>query len=172
MSDAAREIPRNLKIGSTLVFITGLFPTLTSLSFYICFWIGYLNPGDPWLSGQFPPGWPAPSRYTLNDIRHFDTVHKQYDVHQHKSFVATDFVLGQHIEFANILNTGVMVLVLTIFGLRRYQKWSWYVILGIFLWVGLNDGIAAIIAGNPPVPLIAEAIGIAGLLIARPAIFK
>ncbi len=157
MTSTTQELPRNLKIGSTMTFITGMFPFLVGLAGFVYFIIGVRNPDGPWLSGQFPFG---PTSYTLTEIRNFNET------------LGTDFVLAQHIQFANVINTGFVVMVLSIFGLRQFHKWSWFTLLAIFLWVGLNDVIALVNAGQFPVPAIAEILGLTGLFIARPAIFN
>ena len=69
------------------------------------------------------------------------------------------------------MNTGFVVVLITIFGLRRGLKWAWYTLLVIFLWVGLNDALALRRAQQPLVPLIPEIIGLTGLCIARRSIF-
>ena len=147
-------LPKGLRIGSLLTLLTGLFVFAVALYFLVSFYLGLAHPSEPWRSGQF-----SPVAYTLDDIEACDTT------------VATDFVLAQHIELANVMNTGIMVALITIFGLRRRQRWAWYTLLAIFLWVGLNDAIALRRARQPLVPLIPEAIGLTGLFIARRSIF-
>ena len=150
----ASTLPRGLRIGSLLTLLTGVFVFGVALYFFVNFYIGLANPSEPWWSGQF-----TPVSYSLDDIEACDTT------------VATDFVLAKHIEFANVMNTGFVVALITIFGLWRRQKWAWYALLAIFLWVGLNDAIALLRGHQPLVPLIPEVIGLTGLFIARRAIF-
>jgi hypothetical protein len=147
-------LPKGLQVGSLLTLLTGLFAVAVGVYFFVNFYIGLANPSEPWRSGQF-----TPVSYSLDDIEACDTT------------VATDFVLAQHIEFTNFMNTGVVVVLITIFGLRRGQKWAWYTLLAIILWVGLNDAIAVLRAGQPLIPLIPEVIGLTGLFIARRSIF-
>lgn len=147
-------LPKGLRIGSLLTLFTGLFVFAVALYFFANFYSGLAHPSEPWRSGQF-----TPVAYTLDDIEACDTT------------VATDFVLAQHIEFANVMNTGFVVVLITIYGLRRRQKWGWYALLAIFLWVGLNDAIALLRGNQPLVPLIPEVIGLTGLFIARRSIF-
>jgi hypothetical protein len=151
----SNPLDRRLKIGTTLTVIAGTIVFLVATYFYVQFWIGYTHPSEPWRSGQF-----TPVTYTLADIEAFD------------STVAKDFVLANHIEFANVMNSGFGIVVMTIFGLRRRQKWAWYAILATALWAGLNDAIALYQAQQPLVPLIGEAFILVGLFIARPAIFQ
>jgi len=145
---------KRLKIGTGLTFATGLFVFLVASYLFIQFWIGYTHPSEPWRSGQF-----TPVTYTLNDIRAFNPV------------VATDFVLAQHIQLANVMNSGFGIAVMSLFGLWRRQKWAWYAILATALWAGLNDAVALSLAQQPVLPVLGEVLCIVGLLIARPAIF-
>jgi hypothetical protein len=150
----ASTLPAGLRIGSWLTLLTGVFVFGVALYFFVNFFLGLANPSEPWRSGQF-----TPVTYTLDDIEACDTT------------VATDFVLAQHIELANVMNTGFAVVLITIFGLRRGQRWGWFALLAIFLWVGLNDAIALLRGNQPLVPLIPEVIGLTGLFIARRSIF-
>jgi hypothetical protein len=149
------SLPRGLQIGSLLTLITGLFVFSVAVYFFVNLYIGVTHPSEPWRSGGF-----TPSNYSLDDVEACN------------ASLAEDFVSAQHIEFANVVNTGLLVVVITIFGLRRSQKWAWYTLLGIFLWVGLNDLVAVLSEHQPPVPLIPEVIGLTGLLIARRSIFS
>ena len=136
--------------------IAGFVPLTVASIFYVAFWIGVAHPDQPWLAGQFPPG-PAP--FTLEDLRTF------------QQELATDFATGAQIEFANVMTSGFLIVMLALFGLRRFQRWAWYVILVVFLWAGLNDTVALLVAHEPPVPLVGEAVGLVGLVLARSAIF-
>jgi len=148
-------LPKGVQIGSLLTLLTGLFVFVVAVYFFVNFYIGLTNPSEPWRSGQF-----TPVSYSLDDLKAYDAT------------IATDFILAQHIEFANVMNTGFAIVLITIFGLRRRQKWSWYMLLAIFLWVGLNDAIALLHAQQPLIPLIPEVIGLTGLFIARRSIFS
>jgi hypothetical protein len=151
------SLPKGLHYGSLLVALGGLVPFLTSTVVFVAFLKSEANPGQPWLSGQLPPG---PASYTLNGIRGFSPD------------VATAFVLAQHMELVNIMNTGVLVVVLALYGLRRYQKWSWYALLFTALWPGLNDAFALVAAHEPPIAFLGEILALIGLFAARPAIFS
>jgi hypothetical protein len=157
MSGSPNGLPKSLKIGSLLVMLAGSVPFVVASVLFVAFLISDLNPSHCWLSGQVPPGCAS---YSLNDIRGFNPE------------LATDFVTAQHIELVNVINTGFVIVILAIFGLRRYQKWSWYTILATFLWVGLNDAFALYMAHEPPIPLIPEVVGMIGLFVARRPIFK
>jgi len=149
-------VPRGLQIGSIIVMLGGLVPLLASTVLFVAFVRSETNPGQPWLSGQFPPG---PANYTLDDVRRFSPD------------VAVDFVTAQHIELVNVMNSGLVVAVLAVTALRRSQKWAWYTLLFTALWPGLNDAWALLAAHEPPIPLLGEAVVLAGLMLARPAIF-
>ncbi|MEX2263483.1 MAG: hypothetical protein WD696_16110 [Bryobacteraceae bacterium] len=156
MKNSTASLPKTLNIGSILVIVGGLVPLLASTVLYFAYLSSEQNPGKPWLSGQFPPG---PAEYSLNDIQNFSRP------------VAVAFVTAQHIELVNVMNSGLCVVLLALYGLRRFQKWAWYAILFTALWPGLNDAWALLAAHEPPVPLIGEIVSLAGLFLARPAIF-
>ena len=86
--------------------------------------------------------------------------------------IAVDFLLDGLIEFTNVVNGAFLVLMLAAFGLRRFQKWAWYALLVVFLWVGFNDTLALLTAKQFPIPILVELTGLVGLFIARPAIFQ
>jgi hypothetical protein len=150
------DLPRGLRYGSVLIALGGLVPFLAATVLFVAFMRSEANPGQPWLSGQFPPG---PASYSLDTIRSFS------------SDVATAFVTAQHMELVNVMNSGALVVLLSLFGLRRRQKWSWYALLFTALWPGLNDAWALIAAHEPPIPLVGEAVILVGLFLARPAVF-
>jgi len=154
MSQSKSETLRRLKIGATMTSIAGCFPLGFGLYFFVLFYFSLAQPAEPWRAGQFTP---AP--YSLEDVRACN------------ESLGTYFVLSQHMELANLINTGTMVLIISLFGLRRRQKWAWFTLLTIFLWVGLNDAAAFIEAQLPAIPLIPEAFGLTGLFVARRAIF-
>jgi hypothetical protein len=152
----ASTLPRGLRYGSLIVALGGLVPFLVSTVMFLAYVKSEANPGQPWLAGQFPPG---PASFTLDDIRGFS------------ADVATAFVTAQHIELVNVMNSGVLVLILALYGLRRYQKWSWWALLFTALWPGLNDAAALIAAHDPPVALVGEGVTLVGLALARSAVF-
>ncbi len=154
---SASSLPKGLRYGSLIVALGGLVPFLASTILFVAYLKSEANPSQPWLAGQFPPG---PAGYTLDMIRAFRTD------------VATAFVTAQHIELANVMNSGALVLVLALCGLRRYLKWSWYALLFTALWPGLNDAWALIAAHEPPIPLLGEIIVLIGLFMARSAVFS
>jgi hypothetical protein len=150
-------LPKNLKIGSIIVILAGFVPLTVSTVLFLAFVSSSRHPGDPWLSGQFPPG---PANYSLNAIKAFNPS------------LAIDFMTAQHIELVNVMNSGLSILLLAIFGLRRYQKWAWWAILGTSLWAGMNDTIALFIAHDPPAPLVGEIFCLVGLALARGPIWN
>jgi hypothetical protein len=151
----SQDLSRRIRLGWKLTFLSGLFPVIVATIIFARLFWSVEHPSGPWLAGGF-----AASNYTLESIRQFDEV------------LAKDLIMAQHMELANIINTGFMVLVISFFGLRRRQCWAWFTLLAIFLWVGLNDGMAFIKANQRPVPLLAEVIGLAGLAISWRPIFK
>lgn len=149
-------LPSRLRIGSLIVLMGGLVPFLVASILFIAYVWSETHPDQPWLSGQVLP---HPESYTLNDIRKFNPE------------VATDFVTAQHIELVNVMNSGVVVAVLAWFGLRRYQRWSWYTLLFTALWPGLNDAAAVLAAHEPPAPVVGAVIVLFGLWLAHGPVF-
>lgn len=149
------DLSKRISLGWKLTFLSGLFPVIVATIIFARLMWSVEHPSGPWLAGGF-----TASDYTLDSIRQFDEV------------LARDLIMAQHMELANIINTGFMVLIISFFGLRRRQCWAWFTLLAIFLWVGLNDGMAFIKANQRPVPLLAEIIGLAGLAISWRPIFK
>ena len=113
------SLPRGLQIGSFLTLLSGLCVFAVGAYFFVHFYRGLAAPAAPWRSGRF-----TPVTYSLHDIAAWNPT------------VAADFVLAQHVEFTNVMQTGISIVLLTIFGLRRRQKWAWYALLALFLWVG------------------------------------
>ena len=153
------KMPTGLRIGSIVVALGGLVPFLVSTVMFVAYVKSEANPAQPWLSGQFPPG-PGAAPFTLASIRAFNAV------------VATAFVTAQHIELVNVMNSGVLVVVLAWFGLRRSQKWAWYALLFTALWPGLNDAAAMVAAHNPPAAFVGEIMTLIGLFASRSAVFS
>jgi hypothetical protein len=79
--------------------------------------------------------------------------------------------LDLQIEYSNLVNTGVMILLITLFGLREGRKWAWFLLLGIGTWSGLNDMDAMLRAKVFPLALFPNIIGVVGLFIAYPVLF-
>ena len=152
----ANRLPTALRVGSIMVFLGGLVPFLVSTVLFVAFLWSDAHPDQPWLSGQVLP---HAASYSLNDIRRFNPD------------VAVAFMTAQHIELVNVMNSGVLVALLAIFGLRRYQRWSWYALLFTALWPGLNDAWAVLAAREPPAPLVGGLVTLVGLFLSRGAIF-
>lgn len=176
MSNASASVPKKLMAGVILVFIAGLFPFLVAWYQYAMFFVSIAHPTEPWRASGF-----APVCFTLDDLgrscEHIPAcaggqIQDADDAPWQRCEVANQFVLAQHIEFANVINSGLMVLVISVFGLRHREKWAWWTLLIIFLWVGLNDAIALINDHQWPVPLVAEVFGLGGLALAWPFVFK
>ncbi|HVT19310.1 MAG TPA: hypothetical protein VHQ90_24415 [Thermoanaerobaculia bacterium] len=149
------SLPKGLQIGSLLTLVTGVSLFLIAAYSMVMLYAGLADPTQLWRSGGFG----GTSRFSLNDVKACS------------SAVANEFVRDQHIELAHMLNSGFAAALITLFGLRRRQKWAWYGLLAIFLWLGGNDLLAVLGAGQPPMPLIPAVIGLTGLFIARRSIF-
>lgn len=154
MSDVRPEIPARLEWGWRLTFLTGLLPFLVALAMYVLFFLSLNNPSEPWRASGF-----ATVQFSLDDIRACN------------EGIADLFVLSQNIQFANVMNTGFLILVISFFGLRRGERWAWWTLLIVLLWVGLNDSMALVRDGQTPISLIGIAVGLFGLGLARPVIF-
>jgi hypothetical protein len=161
-------LPTGLRIGSLLTTFSGLFVFSVATYLFVMFLVGtYADPSGPWRAGGFF----CKSPYSLDNVT---TCSNQYPINPPAtctSTMAQDFVLGQHIQYANVMNTGAVVAVISIFGLRRRQKWAWYTVLAIFLWVGLNDALALHEGGQKMAPLIPLVIGLIGLALSWKPIF-
>jgi hypothetical protein len=155
MKARAKSIPRGLKIGSALVIISGLFPISLAARNFVLYIVSVANPDKPWKARNY-----FPDAYTLNDIRAFN------------ERLALDFELATHVELSNLLTTGVMIVLIGIFGIRRGEKWAWYLMVFIGVWAGFNDLIAMIHAEVFPLAAIPDGLGLIGLLIASRATFN
>lgn len=170
MSHGSQSIPRQLMIGVALAFIAGLFPFLVAWYQYVMLFVSKAEPSQPWRASGF-----APVCFSLDDLgESCESIPdcKTDDTRWQSCEVAGQFVLAQHIEFANVINSGLMILIIAVFGLRRREKWAWWTLLIIYLWVGLNDAIALLDDHQRPVPLVAEVFGLGGLALAWPYVFK
>jgi hypothetical protein len=154
MSSTTRP-SRALSIGSTLTSIAGLFPLAVSLYLLLNLASSVGNPEAPFSGDQLT----GPSPYSLDEIAAMNPT------------LAVNHVLGLHVGYVNVANTGAVVLVLSFFGLRRGARWAWFTLLAVFLWVGVNDAIAFHRASQPPLPLVAETFGLLGLGFAYRPIF-
>lgn len=164
----ARPLTTRLKIGSTLTIIAGLFPFSVSSYFFVMFLISSFHPSECWRAASTQT-----SPYSLNGIKagQIAACAAAPAGRTVAQVLATDWALAQHMELANIMNTGFCIIMISIFALRKYQKWAWWVILSSYLWVGLNDAFALYAAEQPLFPLVAFIIGITGLVICYPSIF-
>lgn len=124
---------------------------------YFFVFFSVLHPNGPWRAAEF-----GPSPYTVNDIR---------AVPEFGTTLATNLFAATYGYGTNSIVLALSIMIATVFGLRRRQKWAWYTLLGLYLWGGGNDAVGAIISNIPPIPLIPLTLGITGLLFARSSIF-
>lgn len=157
MTGTDRALPKRLYWGSWCIVAAGSVPVLVSVSMYIAVFVGAANPNKPWLVGQLLP---HADSYTLNDVKKFNRD------------LGVDLFAAQHVEFANLLHTGIVTMVFGYFGLRRYQKWAWYTLIFTMLWPGGNDLVALLISVRPALPLLPATLVIAGLVLTRGPIFN
>ena len=157
MTDSTSRMPGRLYWGSWCIVAAGSVPFLLSVSMLIAIFIGATNPAKPWLAGE---PLPHADSYSLNEVTKFNPD------------LGIDLVAAQHVQYANLLHTGVVAMVLGYVGLRRYQKWVWYMLLFVVLWPATNDLVALLRSGGVPTPFIPDTLGILGLVLTRGPIFN
>lgn len=157
MTGTDRALPGRLYWGSWCIVAAGSVPFLLSVAMYIAVFVGAANPSKPWLAGE---PLPHADSYTLDEVKKFN-----HDL-------GVDLFAAQHVQYANLLHTGIIAMVLSYFGLRRYQKWAWYMLIFTVLWPATNDLIALLISGGTALPFLPDSLGITGLLLTRGPIFN
>ncbi|MBI1926245.1 hypothetical protein HYR99_18600 [Candidatus Poribacteria bacterium] len=168
MNNSSQDLPTGLKIGSTLIVIAGLIPFTASVYLFGAYLYSVTHPNQAWLPAGFKP---AP--YTLNNVKALpDDASPGQTIKNFGSALASNLADITYMGSVNGMVSGATLVLLSIFGVRRRQKWSWYAVLAITLWVGGNDGYSTIKAGQFPVPLIPLILGIIGLVLARPSVFR
>jgi hypothetical protein len=157
MTESKRNLPKRLVWGSWCIVAAGFVPFLLSISMLIAVFVGRANPDKSWLAGE---PLPHSDSYTLNDIKKCN------------QDLAVDLFAAQHVQYANLFNTGVVAMALGYFGLRRYQRWAWYLLVFVVLWPATNDLIALLISGGTPTPFLPDTFGILGLVLSRGPLFS
>lgn len=162
MSDVKGRRSGRFKVGVAMVVVGGLFPFLVGGYFLSQCFLSVSDPSEPWGARQFPS-----AIYSLQEIRASGIGQSSKGT----SELASDFVQINHVGYANLMNTGLVEIVVSLFGLLRRKKWAWYLLLAVFLWTGLNDAAAAWFAGMPPIPLTPTLLAVGGLLLSRRSVF-
>lgn len=145
---------KRLGLGSVFTYAVGWI-VIAVMAFYIAMvLVSLARPEEPWRAKPF-----SRVDYSLAELRAF------------RADVTSDMVVTHLVKLIHGVDTGVAVLVLTAFGLRRGRRWGWWSLLAILLWTGLAESAIFVPAGRFPVPLVVMLIGLAGLWIARPAVF-
>ncbi|MBI1926244.1 hypothetical protein HYR99_18595 [Candidatus Poribacteria bacterium] len=166
MSNSTKDLL--LKIGVVFIILAGLFPFGLGLINYIRYQISYNNPDDPWT----PRVAVEPAPYSLNDIRAIpDGAIIGKNIEKFGGTLADNLVGVTETGFVNIMLSGVATIVLTLFGLRKRLKWTFFLLLVIAGWGGLNDVIALLRAGAFLLPVFPVIFDTIGLLLTVPAIF-
>lgn len=150
-------ISKRLKYGSTLVLIAGSIPFLVGLSTVFFVWLSVAQPDKPWRA-IMPPGTEA--SFTLNDIRKFN------------KDLGDEFVMAKHVHYCILTAVGLLIMVLSLFGLRRREKWAWLVLVVTILLVGWNDAITTLSYGQLPFPIVPALLATIGLGLCWSEIFR
>ncbi|HEX9737217.1 MAG TPA: hypothetical protein VGG06_35080 [Thermoanaerobaculia bacterium] len=153
------DLPTRLRFGTLLATIAGAFPFTVGTIMFVAVQISALNPDKNWLAAQLPPG-PTNPPFTYDQLAEWN------------ADLAVKLHVGEHIQYVNVMNAGLAVMVLSFFGVRARLKWAWYSALAIASWIGLNDSITTLLAKQLPIPLIPTLLVFIGLFTARPEIFK
>jgi hypothetical protein len=167
MGNSTNDIPKGLKIGSRLVFIAGLFPLMAATYLFVTFVWSVSHPDNLWIPSGFKV---AP--YTLNQVKAVpDNAVPGQTVPDFGPALGSNIVDVTWMGSVNGMISGVSIVVLAIFGLRKRLKFAWYQVLFIALWGAGNDTISTIVSGQFPVPIFPLVLGLTGLWICRPYIF-
>ncbi len=80
-----------------------------------------------------------------------------------------------HMGYTNLIATGITLVTVSIFALRRKRLWGWWLLAFLVLWVGLNDSVLSVwqYLRNQksnvyfPFPLFPSTLGVFGLILTR-----
>ncbi len=148
---------KRLTLGAWVTFTAGIIPFIFGLVTLFFTWTSYLNPDAPFLA-MMPPG--SDASFTLNEVRQFN------------ASLADELVTSKHVHYSILMAVGILIMTLSVFGLRQRLKWSWFVLVITILLVGWNDAVTALSFGNLPVPLVPAMLATIGLVLARKPIFS
>ncbi|MBI1926242.1 hypothetical protein HYR99_18585 [Candidatus Poribacteria bacterium] len=167
MSDSTKDFL--LKIGVVLMVITGVFPLQLGLRNHIKFQVSFYNPNQLWTARDQK----GPAPYTLNNIRAVpDGAIAGKEIKDFGGTLADNLVTMTQSGYVNIATTGALVILITVFGLRKRRKWAFWVLLCIGVWAGMNDLIGMFKGGIVfPLAIWPTILGTPGLLMTAPAIF-
>jgi hypothetical protein len=147
------------RLGWILSTVAGMIPLAVGLANYFYFILSMSDSHSPW---QTPLGRLG---FSLQQLRAF------------RSDLAANWVLVNQVGWANLVMSGITVVVASWAGIRRRSRWSWFLVLFGMLWVGANDLNATLILGtemgrNVAMPLIPMTLGVAGLALSARGVFS
>lgn len=136
--------------GTRLLVLSGLPPLTVGLLSYALFILSRHAPVAPWQTLLGPLG------FSLGEI---ERTHPD---------LAAFLLLVNHMGWANLITSGVLISTLSGFGIRRRQRWCWLAVLFVHVWTGSNDLIAALDFGaatgkHLPLPIVPMSLALVGL---------
>lgn len=170
-----------LKIGVVLIVLSGVFPFLLGSVMYIRYQLSYYRPDHPW--GALVSLKAVP--YSLNDIRNIPdnaingkniavVSNNQILVGENISgfgkAIADDLITITQSGIVNIMNSGVMIILIAIVGVRERQVWALFLLIIIACWTGANSADAILRGQGSLLAVWPVIIGLIGLLLTAPAI--
>ena len=120
---------RWFQLGWILCVCAGVIPLFVGLANYVSFILSMADSSDPWRTPFGRTG------FSLQDVRTF------------RSDLAAAWVLLNQVGWANLVMTGVTMIVASWAGIRHRFRWGWLLVMFATVWVGANDVSAALIVG-------------------------
>jgi hypothetical protein len=150
---------RLFRLGWMLAALSGVVPLIVGLTGFVCFALSVAKPAEAWRTpvGTVP--------FTLDEVRAF------------RPALAATWQMVNHVCWANLAVSGITMTCASLVGIRRRERWGFYLVLFILLWVGLNDLYATYACGvalgrpmaAPALPLL---LAVLGLVFSAPSVFS
>ena len=145
--------------GARLLTLSGLPPLFVSTVSYALFMRSRLASTGPWQTLL------GPLDFTLGDIRHS------------RPQVAAMLLLSNHVGWANLVTSGILLVMLSWFGVQKRLAWCWIAVLFVHLWTGANDLLASLDFGAAtgkylPLPVVPMSLGAIGLSLTARACWR
>ena len=149
---------RKLKAAWIIILFCGVFGTLNGVISYGSALFSIFDPGRAWVTGA------GFTTITLEQLSAWSPEAAPY------------WVLVNIVAWVNVTATGITLACAAWFGVRRRQRWGWWVAFAIWLWVGINDSVGVLAVyrmtgkfiPTAPIPV---AVGAIGLALAYGAVF-
>jgi hypothetical protein len=148
---------KRLKLGAWTVFAAGAIPFVVGVLSVYFNRMSYLRPDAPFRA-ILPPG--AEASFTLNEVRQFNEQ------------LGRELTTSKHVHYSILVAVGVLIMTLSLFGLRQRMKWSWWVLLVTIVLVGWKDAVTSLAFGHIPVPLVPAILASVRLALAWKPIFS